>query len=133
MSRSGLDLASLVYNRLVGLPLPPLENYRRGLRLWYPTQDFKAFRHLRREGQLSLWGWLRSIARPQTFPFFRWTDPMPSLANLLLWLKADRMYGWIKRMWPLAPTGRKDVATGGVLPTRGDEGRPNSVPEGRRN
>ncbi len=97
VSRSGLDLASLVYNRLVGLPPPPLQVYRRGLRLWYPTQDFRSFRQLRRAGQLSLWGWLRSIARPQTFPFFRWNDPLPSLANLLLWLKADRMYAWIKK------------------------------------
>ena len=70
----------MVYNRLTGLPLPPLDHYKTGLRLWYPDQDFLAFRELRRRKELSLFQWLHGVARPQVLPFFSWTDPLPTAA-----------------------------------------------------
>jgi predicted ATP-grasp superfamily ATP-dependent carboligase len=78
---SGLDLPRLVYGRLTGQPLPPLTNYHKGLRLWYPIDDFHAFRQLRREGKMTWRGWLASIGRPRVFPFFRWSDPLPSVVR----------------------------------------------------
>jgi D-aspartate ligase len=95
--RSGLDLASFVYNRLVGLPPPPMDSYRTGLRLWYPTQDFKAFRQLRRSKQLSFAGWLRSIAHRQTFPYFQWSDPLPSVVRGLRFIKADVLFRGVRK------------------------------------
>jgi predicted ATP-grasp superfamily ATP-dependent carboligase len=89
---SGLDLASFVYNRLVGLPTPPTANYRIGLGLWYPTQDFRAFLELRRRGELTPWGWLRGLVRRQTLPYFSWGDPWPSAMRLLRSLKVDTFY-----------------------------------------
>jgi predicted ATP-grasp superfamily ATP-dependent carboligase len=79
VTASGLDLPLLVYNRLVGRPLPPLTAYRKGVRLWYPIEDYRAFRQLRRQGQLSLRQWLASLAHRKTLPYFRWSDPWPSL------------------------------------------------------
>jgi len=49
------------------------------VRLWHPGSDARAFLALRRRGELSLAGWLRSVARSQHFPLFRWDDPQPSL------------------------------------------------------
>lgn len=76
---SGLDLPLLVYNRLVGRTPPPLETYRKGVRLWYPLEDYRAFRQLRRQGQLSLWQWLGSLAHRKRLPYLQWSDPLPSL------------------------------------------------------
>jgi predicted ATP-grasp superfamily ATP-dependent carboligase len=98
VTRSGLDLASFVYNRLVGLPPPRTENYRTGLRLWYPTQDFKAFLELRKTGQLTLAGWLRSIAHRQTLPYFQWRDPLPSVVRFLRFVKADVLYRRVNKV-----------------------------------
>jgi predicted ATP-grasp superfamily ATP-dependent carboligase len=92
VASSGLDLAAFVYNRLVGLPPPATDRYRTGVRLWYPTQDFRAYLELRRRKQLSLWGWLRSIAHRQTLPYFRWSDPLPSVMRFLRSLKVDIAY-----------------------------------------
>jgi predicted ATP-grasp superfamily ATP-dependent carboligase len=98
LTKSGFDLPSFVYNRLAGLPQAPLTRYRTGLRLWYPTQDFKAFLQLRRQKQLSLWGWLRSIAHRQTLPYFRCSDPLPSAVRGLRALKLDTQYHWARRL-----------------------------------
>jgi predicted ATP-grasp superfamily ATP-dependent carboligase len=92
VAASGLDLAAFVYNRLTGRPLPPLDHYRAGLRLWYPTRDWQAFLQLRRRGELTLWGWLRSVTHRQTFPYFRWDDPLPTLLSGLRAVKADVLY-----------------------------------------
>jgi D-aspartate ligase len=79
---SGFDLARFVYARLVGLPVPELRTYRRGLRLWYPLEDVRAFRQLRREGQLTWRGWLRTLRPPLVLPYFSWEDPWPSWFRL---------------------------------------------------
>lgn len=77
----GFDLARFVYNRLVGIEGPPLTTFRTGVRLWYPVEDFKAFRQLRRAGEITFWQWARSLCHRQTFPFFRWRDPWPSIVS----------------------------------------------------
>jgi predicted ATP-grasp superfamily ATP-dependent carboligase len=79
VASSGYNLARFVYRRLVGLPLEPFGSYKRGMRLWYPVEDFRAFRQLRREGTLTLWGWLTGLLHKQTLPFFSWDDPRPTL------------------------------------------------------
>jgi predicted ATP-grasp superfamily ATP-dependent carboligase len=81
LAASGFDLGSFVYDRLVGLPSAPLREYRRGLRLWAPLDDFLAYHELRGRGELTLLGWLWSVLRPQTFPLFAWDDPLPALVT----------------------------------------------------
>ncbi len=79
---AGLDLPWFVYARLVGLEPPSLDHYRGGMRLWYPIEDFKAFLELRRRGELTWWRWVVSVLHRQTLPYFRFSDPWPSVVAL---------------------------------------------------
>jgi predicted ATP-grasp superfamily ATP-dependent carboligase len=77
---SGIDLARLAYNRLLGLPPPPVGSFREHLGLWYPIADMRALRRYSRGGELTLKAWLRTLMHRQVLPVFWWRDPMPSLA-----------------------------------------------------
>jgi predicted ATP-grasp superfamily ATP-dependent carboligase len=94
VAASGLDLALLVYQRLTDGPLPPLEEYRRGMRLWYPLRDFHAFRQLRKRGEITLKDWVSSVSHPYILPYWAWDDPLPS------WVLGSReITGFLKRRW----------------------------------
>jgi predicted ATP-grasp superfamily ATP-dependent carboligase len=84
ISRCGVDFAKLTYDRLTGRPPAPFSGYRSGMVLWFPIEDFLAFRELRRRGEITWGAWLRSVRRTEILPYFRWDDPLPSLMNLLL-------------------------------------------------
>lgn len=75
----GLDVPLYAYRRLCGdAPAQPAQQRSR-LRLWHPLPDFRAFRILREEGELTLGGWLRSILHRQRFTVFAAADPWPSI------------------------------------------------------
>jgi len=77
----GLELGLLAYNRALGLPVQrPPERYRRGVGLWFPTEDARALFAYRRSGELSVGEWLRSLATPLRLPVFSLRDPLPALA-----------------------------------------------------
>ena len=78
---AGMDLALFVYSRLAGEPPPAVDSYRRGVRLWYPIDDTRAFLVHRRAGRLTFRKWLRSILHPQEFPLFTWSDPKPTVMS----------------------------------------------------
>jgi predicted ATP-grasp superfamily ATP-dependent carboligase len=78
---AGMDIPLFTYRRLAGLPEPPMDRYREGLGLWYPVNDFRAFRAYRREGELSFAGWARSLMRPLRFPLADAGDPLPAIAQ----------------------------------------------------
>lgn len=79
VAASGLDLAKLVYSRLVGRPIELPSEYATGLHLWDPVLDFRAFLELRRAKQLTFRRWVSSLRRPKILPYFRWSDPLPSI------------------------------------------------------
>jgi D-aspartate ligase len=83
LTSSGLNLSLFVYNRLTGHPQPAPTSFRLGTRLWYPLRDFLAYRQLNKMGLLSFYQWVRSILKPQTFPFFRWDDPLVTILRPL--------------------------------------------------
>ena len=83
VSAAGFSLARYVYCRLVNLPLPPMKEYKKGLRLWDPIRDFWAYRERKKLGQLTFGKWLVSIMHFQTSAYFRWTDPMPTIQRFL--------------------------------------------------
>ncbi|MDB5300111.1 MAG: hypothetical protein JWO87_1774 [Phycisphaerales bacterium] len=87
VSRSGVDLAAFVYNRITGRPQPAMDNYARGLRLWDPIRDFESFLELRKSGQITFPKWLASVMHRQTFAYIRLSDPMPAIARLTLPLR----------------------------------------------
>ena len=78
----GIDFAQLVYRRALGLTVAQVPEYEYGVRLWPPTGDLLSFRELRRKGQLTTRGWIRSVLHCPHFQLFRWTDPGPGLNNL---------------------------------------------------
>lgn len=79
--RAGIDLALFAYNRLVGHPTPPVHAYRDDVRLWEPVNDTRAFLVYRHRGELTLPGWLRSLAHRQYFPVARLNDPLPVIVR----------------------------------------------------
>lgn len=81
VASAGIDLAKLVYQRIVGESVSWPTTYRNGLRLWHPTNDARAMLALRRSGELTVPAWLRSIAHRQTFPVLRLRDPGPAVAR----------------------------------------------------
>ena len=83
LRRAGADLPLFTYRRALGKPVPSSMPYRIGLGHWYPLSDLRAFAVYRRNGEVSIGEWLRSLARPQTFPLASFRDPMPSLVSVL--------------------------------------------------
>ena len=80
----GLELGRIVYERALGLrPAPVPSEFRRGVGLWFPTEDTRAFLGYRRAGELTLAAWLRSLAAPVRFPIASLSDPLPSLVGAL--------------------------------------------------
>jgi D-aspartate ligase len=92
MRAAGLDLPLFAYNRLTGRPLPPVDEYRPGKTMWYPMRDLRAFAAYRRQGEISLLPWLRSIMRRHHYPVASLSDPRPVLANNL------HVFGRIRRV-----------------------------------
>lgn len=78
--RSGIDLPLLVYNHVTGRPLPQTGGFREGVRLWFPLEDWKAFRAYRAHGELTLVDWLLSLCHRWHFTLFHWSDPWPAVA-----------------------------------------------------
>jgi predicted ATP-grasp superfamily ATP-dependent carboligase len=90
VARSGIDLAKFVYCRAVGLPLPPVNRFRSGVRVLDPVTDLLAFLELRQEGSMTFGQWVRSLLHRQTFAYFQWTDPLPALARCFKMLRFAR-------------------------------------------
>jgi D-aspartate ligase len=76
---SGLDFPLFVYRRALGVRAPAPAGFRRGLHLWHPVPDLRSARQLRSEGELTWWGWFRSLLRRQRFTLLARDDPWPSL------------------------------------------------------
>ncbi|MGQ0574885.1 MAG: carboxylate--amine ligase [Pseudonocardia sp.] len=78
---AGFDMARHVYFRVLGEPYELPTSYRPGQRMVYPFNDLRSFRLLRARGEITLGAWLRDMAHPQVWPFFRWDDPAPAVAK----------------------------------------------------
>ena len=76
--RAGVPIDLIVYCHLTGQKLPEAQQSPQEFRLWYPFRDFMGFLELRKRGELSLWGWIRSVASAaHVFPLASLTDPAP--------------------------------------------------------
>ncbi len=80
--RVGVNLALLAYDRLVGVPVRPMNGYRRGVYLWAPGGDTAAFLEARRRGELTFSAWARSLMHRQHIAVLDADDPGPALASL---------------------------------------------------
>ena len=82
VAKAGFDLGNFVYNRIVGIPQPPLTDFRTGLRLWDPLRDWRAFLELRKRGELTFLQWIASVMHSSSISYFSWRDPLPSIFRL---------------------------------------------------
>ena len=82
--QSGMDIALLIYNHLTRQPLPHLNSYKQNLHYWYPVKDYRAYLELKRKKEITTWGWLKSLLHSQVFPYFQFSDPMPSIKPMAI-------------------------------------------------
>jgi D-aspartate ligase len=78
----GIDMARIAYDSTVGRPVDRPDGYRTGVTQWNPIEDVRALVDYRRDGELTVPQWVRSVARRQHFPMMRADDPMPTVASL---------------------------------------------------
>jgi predicted ATP-grasp superfamily ATP-dependent carboligase len=110
---AGIDFGRLAYNRLVGLPLPPLDSFRDDLALWLVIDDLRAGRAYCRDGELTPQTWAKSLLHRQCAAEFDWRDPGPSLANV-----ASRAANLVRRVSPRPETGHGARRSAGPYATR---------------
>jgi predicted ATP-grasp superfamily ATP-dependent carboligase len=78
--RAGVPIDLMIYCHLTKQPVPEPKHADRELRYWYPMRDFMSFIELRKRGELSLWGWFKSVTKPgMVFPLVSFSDPLPIL------------------------------------------------------
>jgi predicted ATP-grasp superfamily ATP-dependent carboligase len=82
----GVDVCYLAYLDALGQESPAIGDYRVGVRLVYPYNDYFSYRALRREHKLSLGTWIRSCLG-STQPVFQWDDPLPAVGEFSEFLK----------------------------------------------
>lgn len=79
---AGMDLTQIAYLDAIGsgissMPQAPVQ--REGL-IWLDfRRDYQSMRLKRRAGQLTVFGWLQSIAAARSFAVWNWRDPLPFL------------------------------------------------------
>jgi D-aspartate ligase len=104
IAASGIDLALLTYNRLIGRSQNPPKTYRTGMVMWHPLEDLQAFLELRKQHEITWSGWIHDISRTNKLPYFDWRDPGPSIASVAG--KSSRFLGYL-----LANIGNRTAMT----------------------
>ncbi len=93
----GIDVVRALYLDLTGQRVPKIEP-REG-RLWIKEDsDLISFVQSRRNRELDLFGWLRSIRGVDEGATFSWGDPLPFLSAMLM-LVMDTVEGRWQRRW----------------------------------
>ncbi len=82
ITRSGVNLGLIAYNRITGRPQPPVLDYEQSLVMCRPIEDALAAWELRKRGEMRFSEWINEIRRTNQLPFFEWLDPMPAIAVL---------------------------------------------------
>lgn len=87
ITRSGLDVPLIAYCDAKGKPMPTPTSAT-AVR-WIDLQsDWRAFRQLRRRGQITTWQWIESIASCRAPAYFALSDPLPFLVRTWMWLSS---------------------------------------------
>ena len=77
----GIDVSLMMYRDALGLDVTTVDSYAIGERCGVLVDDIKAYRELRRSGELSMASWLTSWIGA-TSSTFELDDPLPTLASL---------------------------------------------------
>jgi len=106
---AGIDLALLAYNRVTGRPIPRLDGFRERLGMWLIFNDLRALRAYRRNGEMTVRAWLRSMLRRQVPAVFARDDPNPSW-----WAWRWRALIIVRDRTPSTPSRRRQRAGAAV-------------------
>jgi predicted ATP-grasp superfamily ATP-dependent carboligase len=87
LASCGMDISVVIYKHLAGLPVPQLNSYKQGLTLWFPHQDYLAYKELKELNEITFGKWAKSIARRHVMPHFKLADPLPTIVPFLSSLK----------------------------------------------
>jgi D-aspartate ligase len=82
IAKSGVNLALVTYNRVIGRPQPPIMDFEKSLVLCRPIEDSMAAWQLHTRGELRFSEWIADLRQTNIFPFFEWRDPVPAVAIL---------------------------------------------------
>ena len=98
-ARGGVNLPQVAYEYLVSGKQPVHAEASPDVRWLCLHYDWRAFKELRARRELTLTGWLLSLAHwPMVYDLFSWSDPMPFVRH---WVKkvrgafARRMHRWL--------------------------------------
>jgi predicted ATP-grasp superfamily ATP-dependent carboligase len=86
---AGVNLPYLTYLDLIGKPdeLELRTTQQRGI-AWTSYRKYSAwYRETRKEHPRSLWNWICSIGRAQSYAWWNWRDPAPFVASLVFRLR----------------------------------------------
>jgi len=78
----GVPVCRMAYLDALGYDVEPVREYKAGVYGVYLSQDFLAYRELKKNGEASLWRWVMSWIGAHDL-IFSWSDPGPTFANLL--------------------------------------------------
>ncbi|GAB1257181.1 hypothetical protein NBRC116494_16830 [Aurantivibrio plasticivorans] len=90
--QSGMSTDKVVYSHLMGQPANAPTTFKDDKRLIYLWRDFSSFRQRKALGELTFIQWIKSIAAPQVFPYFRLSDPLPAVYQYVKIIS-----GWFRR------------------------------------
>ena len=103
---AGLNVAVFTYCHLLGLAEPSMARpYREQIALWYPLDDWRAFKEYRRLGEMTWGEYARSLMRGQNFAMASLSDPGPMFSS---W--QPRFRGAARRARKLLPGSRRELA-----------------------
>jgi predicted ATP-grasp superfamily ATP-dependent carboligase len=81
-TRCGINVCELAYLDALGLSVPERVAFPVGARCRLMPDDFQAYRHLRRSGDLTFRTWSAEVWGA-TDAIFRWDDPLPAFEPIL--------------------------------------------------
>lgn len=96
---SGVNLPKVAYEYLLHGKQPVHTEAKPDVRWLCLHYDWRAYKEQRAHGELSLAGWLRSLAHsPMVYDLFSWRDPMPFVRHWTTRIRAAfarRMHRWL--------------------------------------
>ena len=88
-ARCGIDFAHLNYKYLLGETISVKESFEEGVKWISFERDWSAFRQYRKEGDISLWQWIKSISTGRRdYAVFAWNDPLPFILSTTLFFRS---------------------------------------------
>jgi predicted ATP-grasp superfamily ATP-dependent carboligase len=80
---SGVEFPYIAYRDMVGLPAESHVPYKTGIKWIAFVPDLFSFLEYRRRGQMTVWQWIRSLRGMKVHAYWKWSDPLPAVAEAL--------------------------------------------------